>query len=339
VAIGGWVADAVGFRTLIVACVVLWAVTSFVVARIRTELSADRSAIQPLLHAIGVVARELRDGAGVLWHTPRALGPIASYAVDQFLQGLVLVMSFVVFKQRFQEGVGSYSQLIAAGAVGGFLGLGTVGWLDSRLSRPRMVAVAFLVSGVPLIVISPFISGWTVLVASFFLGVGFAWKKVPIDTMVQTAVTDRYRGRVFAIYDVAQNLARVLAALLAIAVVTDSGVAIEAGLIGLVYVLYAPVLPFWLRRTAALEVRTSSGARADDDIRSVVVGGEESAVTVERSWREERAGVPLLRFRLRLEDGSRIEVSRPEDSNLWRLDRELPADRGERDAPLGGRAG
>jgi hypothetical protein len=62
-------------------------------------------------------------------------------------------------------------------------------------------------------------------------------------------------------------------------------------------------------------------------------------VTVERSWREERAGVPLLRFRLRLEDGSRIEVSRPEDSNLWRLDRELPADRGERDAPLGGRAG
>ena len=176
---------------------------------------------QPLLHAMGVVARELRDGAGVLWHTPRALGPITSYAVDQFLQGLILVMSFVVFKQRFQEGVGSYSQLIAAGAVGGFLGLGTVGWLDSRLSRPRMVAVAFLVSGVPLIAISPFISGWTVLVASFFLGVGFAWKKVPIDTMVQTAVTDRYRGRVFAIYDVAQNLARVLAALLAIAVVTD----------------------------------------------------------------------------------------------------------------------
>jgi hypothetical protein len=146
--------------------------------------------------------------------------------------------------------------------------------------------------------------------------------------MVQTAVADRYRGRVFAIYDVAQNLARVVAALLAIAVVADRYVGLEAGLIGLAYVLYAPVLPFWLRRTAALEVRTSSGGRADEEVRSVVLGGEESDVTVERSWHEERSGVRLLCFRLRLADGSRIDVSRPESgAGGWRLDRELPADR------------
>jgi predicted MFS family arabinose efflux permease len=327
VAIGGWVADAAGFRSLLVACVVLWAVTSWVVGRIRTELSADRSGQQPLLHALGVVARELRDGARVLARTPRAFAPIASYAFDQFLQGLILVMSFVVFKERFQEGVGSYSQLIAAGAVGGFVGLGTVGWLDSRLSRPRMVSLAFVISGVPLVLISPFITGWTVLVASFFLGVGFAWKKVPIDTMVQLAVTDRYRGRVFAIYDVAQNLARVLAALLAIAVVSNENAGVLAAVIGAAYVLYAPVLPWWLRRRSELEVRTYSGGRADDEVRSVVLGGEESAVTVERSWREERAGSRLLCFRLRLDDGSRIEISREDEPiGPWRLDRELSAE-------------
>ena len=326
VAIGGVVADAVGFRSLIAACVVMWLVTSFVVGRIRTGLSADRSNVRPILHEIGVVARELREGARVLWQTPRALGPIASYSVDQFLQGLILVMSFVVFKERFQEGAGSYSQLIAAGAVGGFLGLGTVGWLDSRLSRPRMVEVAFLVSGLPLIAISPFITGWTVLIASFFLGVGFAWKKVPIDTMVQTAVGDRYRGRVFAIYDVAQNLARVVAALLAIAVVTDANAGWLATVIGLAFVAYAPVLPLWLRRSSSLEVRTYSGGRADEDVRSIVLGGEESDVTVERSWHEERAGERLLCFRLRLKDGSRIEISRTEDGGAaWHLDRELSA--------------
>ena len=150
--------------------------------------------VQPLLHRSASWRASCAMGRGCSRQTPRALAPITSYAVDQFLQGLILVMSFVVFKERFQEGVGSYSQLIAAGAVGGFLGLGTVGWLDSHLSRPRMVAAAFLVSGLPLIVISPFITGWTVLIASFFLGVGFAWKKVPIDTMVQTAVSDRIGG-------------------------------------------------------------------------------------------------------------------------------------------------
>jgi predicted MFS family arabinose efflux permease len=327
VAIGGWVADAAGFRVLIGACVVLWAVTSFVVGWIRTELSADRVRGERLGRAMAVVVRDFRDGIRVLGRTPRALAPIASYAYDQFLQGLILVMSFVVFKERFQEGAGSYSQLIAAGAVGGFLGLGTVGWLDTRLSRPRMVSLAFLVSGVPLVAISPFISGWTVLVASFFLGVGFAWKKVPIDTMVQIAVTDRFRGRVFAVYDVAQNLARVVAALLAIAVIDEPNAGLEVALIGAAFAAYAPVLPWWLRRASVLEVRTYSGGRADDEVRSVVLGGEESVVTVERTWHEERAGVRRLGFRVRMEDGTRIEISRPDEpSGRWRLDRELPAE-------------
>jgi predicted MFS family arabinose efflux permease len=326
VALGGWIADALGFRVLIALCVVLWAVTSLVVRGIRTELSAERSSDEALMRALGAMVRDLRAGARVLARTPRALGPISSYAFDQFLQGLVLVMSFVVFKERFQEGVGSYSQLIAAGAVGGFLGLGTVGWLDSKLTRPRMVAVAFVVSGLPLVAISPWISGWTVLVASFFLGVGFAWKKVPIDTMVQTAVADRYRGRVFAVYDVAQNMARVLAALLAIAVIDEPHAGLAVAVIGAAFVLSSPVLPLWLRRSASLEVRTYSGARADDEIRSVVVGGEESDVTVERTWLEDRAGERRLCFRVRLRDGARLELSRSEDgSGEWRLDRELPA--------------
>ncbi|MFL5799296.1 MAG: MFS transporter [Actinomycetota bacterium] len=326
VALGGWLADAAGFRTLIALCVVLWAVASVVVRRIRTDLSADRSREDRLLRALGVVARDLGDGARRLARTPRALGPISSYAVDQFLQGLILVMSFVVFKERFREGVGSYSTLIAAGAVGGFLGLATVGWLDGRLSRPRMVALAFVVSGLPLILISPFVSGATVLVASFFLGVGFAWKKVPIDTMVQTAVPDRYRGRIFAVYDVAQNMARVLAALLAIAIVDEPHAGLEIALIGAAFLLYSPVLPHWLRRTSSLEVRTYSGGRADDEVRSIVLGGEESQVEVEKTWHEQRGAEPLLCFRLRLEDGTRIEISRPQDSSAgWRLDRELPA--------------
>ena len=279
------------------------------------------------MRALAIVVRDLRAGARVLVRTPRALGPIASYAVDQFLQGLILVMSFVVFKERFEEGVGSYSQLIAAGAVGGFLGLGTVGWLDSRLSRPRMVAVAFVVSGLPLVLISPWITGWSVLAASFFLGVGFAWKKVPIDTMVQTAVADRYRGRVFAVYDVAQNLARVLAALLAIAVVDEPHAGVEVAVIGAAFVLFAPVLPLWLRRACtSLEVLTYSGGRADETVRRIVLGGSQHDVTVERTWHEDRGGDRLLCFRLVLDDGRRVDISRPEDGpNGWRLDREGPA--------------
>ncbi|MBI2238314.1 MAG: hypothetical protein HYU54_07310 [Actinobacteria bacterium] len=44
---------------------------------------------------------------------------------------------------------------------------------------------------------------------------------------------------------------------------------------------------------------------------------------VQRSWREERDGERLVCFRLGLVDGTVIEVSRPESSEAWRLDREL----------------
>ena len=59
--------------------------------------------------------------------------------------------------------------------------------------------------------------------------------------------------------------------------------------------------------------------------RAVEINGVEEPVEVERSWREERSGLRLQCFRLRFPDGSRIEVSRAEDQDQWRLDRELSA--------------
>ncbi len=325
VAVGGLVADAFGTRTAIVLTIPLWMVASAVASTIRTNLSAARRPEGALHQELARVGGEFRDGARRLRRTPRALGPITSYTYDQFLQGLILVISFVVFRDRFQQGVGSFSFLIGASAVGGFAGMATVGWLESRMQKPTMVAVAFLVSGIPLLALSGFITGLSVVVASFFLGVGFAWKKIPIDTMVQLAVPDAFRGRVFAVYDVAQNMARVVAALVAIAVVRKGTVGIDIAVAGALMVAYAPVLPRWVRHSTSLEVRSYAGARADEQPRSVVMAGVEEPVEVERSWREDRAGVRLLCFRLRLRDGSRIEVSRPEDDGEWRLDRELPA--------------
>jgi hypothetical protein len=57
--------------------------------------------------------------------------------------------------------------------------------------------------------------------------------------------------------------------------------------------------------------------------RSVVWGGVEERVEVERAWTEERDGRPTARFRLGLEDGTTIEISKGERERDWRLEREL----------------
>jgi hypothetical protein len=54
-----------------------------------------------------------------------------------------------------------------------------------------------------------------------------------------------------------------------------------------------------------------------------VWGGVEERVEVQRSWMEERDGERRRRFRLALEDGTVIEVSRAEGAGTWRLEREL----------------
>ena len=60
---------------------------------------------------------EMVTGARRLAATPAALGSIVTVSFDQFLVGVVTVLSVVVFKETFQEGVASYGRIIAAGPV------------------------------------------------------------------------------------------------------------------------------------------------------------------------------------------------------------------------------
>jgi hypothetical protein len=94
---------------------------------------------------------------------------------------------------------------------------------------------------------------------------------------------------------------------------------------GIIALLWVPVIRRWLRRSSTLDLRMYAGSRADETPRAVVMGGLEEPVEIERSWREERSGSRLMCFRLRLPDGSRIEVSRADDAGRWSLDRQLPA--------------
>lgn len=321
--VGGWAADLLGNPPVVGTAAVMWLMASLIASRITTPLVPHTLPQAPWRHELQRVAREFADGARRLARTPRALGPITSITLDQMGQGIVLVLSLFVFRDRFEEGIGSFSNLVGAGGVGVLLGILTVGKLEERFSKERIVSGAFLAGGLALLAVSVHITGWSVLLASFAVGLTFAWKKVPVDTMVQEAVPDGYRGRVFAVYDVAYNVSRIIAAFIAIPLLPGIGPAWSVALIGAAFLLWSPVLPRWIAHVPELAIRFYEGARAEEWPRTVVWGGVEEKVEVRRSWREERDGERLECFRLALEDGTEIEVSRREGSETWRLDREL----------------
>lgn len=323
--VGGWVADLTENNApVVITAGVMWLIASGIARRITTPLVPHTLPEAPVRDELQRIVREFADGVRRLGHTPRALGPITSITLDQFGQGIVLVLSLYVFRDRFQEGVGSFSNLIGAGGIGVLLGILTVGKLEERWPKERIVSRAFLAGGVVLLAVSAYVTGWSVLVASFFVGLTFAWKKVPVDTLVQEAVPDGYRGRVFSVYDVAYNVSRVIAAFVAIPLVPALGEELTVALIGAAFLLYSPVLPRWLARAPQIRLRFYEGARAEEVPRALVWGGVEEDVQVQRDWLEEPVDGGRRRYlRLALEDGTVLQVSRPEPDGDWRLDREL----------------
>jgi len=321
--IGGWMADLLGNPLVAALAGAEWVVASLVASRIRNTLVPHHLPDAPVSDEVRRVMREFADGLTRLTRTPRALGPITSITLDQVGQGIVLVLSLFVFKELFKEGVGSFSNLIGAGGIGVLIGILTVGKLEEKLPKERIVAVAFVAGGLVLILVSTHITAWSVLLASFAVGLTFAWKKIPVDTLVQEAIPDGYRGRVFAVYDVLYNLSRVAAAFLAIPLLNTFGVAWSVAIIGVAFLLWAPVLPRWIGRIPDVSLRFYEGGRAEEEPRAIVWGGVEEAVEVERRSLEETDGIRRMRYRLRMQDGTIVDVSRVEPGGTWILEREL----------------
>jgi hypothetical protein len=101
------------------------------------------------------------------------------------------------------------------------------------------------------------------------------------------------------------------------------GVAGAVAVVGVVFILWSPVLPRWIGRVPELTLRFYEGSRAEEDPRAVVWGGVEETVEVEQRSLEETDGVRRTRYRLRMLDGTTIEVSKAEPDGAWTLEREL----------------
>ncbi len=298
--IGGQLADAGGSGPVVAVAAAAWLAATWIAIRLRSDL-APKTVPGPeelLRHQIRRVIVEFTDGARTLLRTPRAIGPITSISIDSMGQG------------------------IGAGGVGVLLGIVTVGWLEERWSKERIIAGAFVVGGLGLLGAALYLRGWSILVASFVVGLAFAWKKVPVDTIVQGSLPDGYRGRVFSVYDVVYNVARIIAAALVIPLVPAVGTHGTVALVSLLFIAWAQVLPRWIGGVADVRIVFSEGARAEEWPRAVRWGAAEESVEVIKAWLEERTGERRRCFRLALRDGSVLDVSRPESGGLWTIDHE-----------------
>lgn len=203
---------------------------------------------------LGRVARSIADGLREVARTPKAAAAITTYFWLRFLWSFSIVaIGFVARDLLADEEMAILIITAGSGAAGAALGFLLADRLHGRVpSTAHLVFSASFVAGLGVAVLGALEVGVAVAALTFFLGLGFFLAKISLDTLVQEALGNDFRGRAFSLYDIAYNLAWVLAAIVLKVAWTPSsqGLLISGG--GFVFLAGLAGIAAWFRSSGLL---------------------------------------------------------------------------------------
>ena len=170
---------------------------------------------QEVSRVVGNIVEGLREVA----RTPKAGAAITTYFWLRLLWSFSIVSIGFVARDLLGVRPGEDGDAITvvitggAGAIGAVLGFVMAPRLVERVQpKGTLVLGASIVAGAAILVLGAVEMNVALATMTFFLGFGFFLAKITLDSMVQEALGDDFRGRAFSLYDIAYNLAWVIAA-------------------------------------------------------------------------------------------------------------------------------
>ncbi|MCQ9182600.1 MFS transporter [Streptomyces sp. IBSBF 2953] len=173
----------------------------------------------------------------------KAAWALGSISLMRFCYGALTVMVLMLCRYAWSsdpdDGLALLGLAVVLSGAGFFVAAVVTPWAASRLGPIRWIAVCAAVAAVlELVLMLPF-AQLTTFVAAFVLGLVTQGAKISTDTVVQFCVEDRFRGRIFSLYDVLFNVAFVGAAAVAALMLPTDGRSPE--LVVTVAVIYGAV--------------------------------------------------------------------------------------------------
>ncbi len=196
----------------------------------RDQLGPDDVPAMAASEALGHVARGLADGARHVTGHPLAWRALTVVAVQRVWYGLSTVMTILLARNVFNDpadtsaGLASLAVIFAASGAG-FLAAAvlTPALVPHRVAPATYVGALLLAATLAQVVLGPpFLEPLVVLTAAV-VGLTAQGLKICVDSVLQHAVDDSFRGRVFSIYDMTFNVVFVGAAAVGALVLPPSG--------------------------------------------------------------------------------------------------------------------
>ena len=205
------------------------------------------------------VSRVLANiGAGVrqVARSPKAASSITTYFWLRTLWSFTLTgIAFVSLE--LLEGAETTRLILTGGggALGAVLGFLMAATLTKKVRTTAMLVIASsALAGVAVAVLGSLEMKPAIVLLTFCLGFGFFLGKISLDTMVQEALGDDFRGRAFSLYDIAYNVAWVVAAgAMKLWWSSLEGTLIALG--GVVFLVGIAGIALWFRNAGLLAVR------------------------------------------------------------------------------------
>jgi MFS family permease len=178
-----------------------------------------------VLTALAGVARGVAQGARHVRERGQAGRALAAIAAHRFFYGLSFIGALLLYTEQgaLHRGFAGLSEVIGASVIGGLLAALVTPGVTRRLGTQRWIAIVFAVAAVVEVAFATPYRHWSFLVAAFFLGFAAQASKICVDTLVQEATDDDFRGRVFSFYDTLFNVSFVSAAAVAAVLLPPDG--------------------------------------------------------------------------------------------------------------------
>lgn len=209
-----------------------------------------------LRDAFGAVARGVVEGAAHVRARGQAARGLAAISAHRFFYGLSFVATLLLYTEQgaIGRGFAGLGQVVVVSVLGGLLAAVVTPAVTRRLGTQTWIVVVFAVAAVVEIAFGFPYTHAAFLVAAFFLGFAAQASKICVDTLVQEAVEDDFRGRVFSFYDTLFNVTFVSAAAAAAVLLPADGKSYAVlGLIAAGYALTAIVYGVTTARRAPAE--------------------------------------------------------------------------------------
>ena len=241
----------------------VYGVGTLFAARIRK--AGEARPVSTFAAELARVLKNIAAGIREVARVPKAGASIATYFWLRLLWSFSLTVIGLIARDLMSGKNQDLKVAIitgGAGAVGAALGFVLAPRLSERF-RPTatLVVAASSVAGVGVAVLGAVEVRLAIAVMTFFLGLGFFLAKISLDTMVQEALGDDFRGRAFSLYDISYNVAWIVAAAALNLLYSRDNLGMLLAGMGVVFLVGLAGIWAWFKRAGLFAVGEPQEAR------------------------------------------------------------------------------